>query len=64
MSNPVSTCCGAETEIMSYHVFKVQGGEIMDTGYKCLNCGAKFHIWSDPKTNKLAPEVANKENKE
>ena len=58
MTDPIiSTCCGAATEIMSYHVFKMQGGEIIDTSYKCLNCGHKFHIWSDSKTNKLAPEI-------
>jgi C4-type Zn-finger protein len=62
MSEPViSTCCGAETEVISYHVAKVHAGEILDTGYKCLKCGHKFHIWSDSKTNKLAPELTNRE---
>jgi hypothetical protein len=58
MSEPIiSICCAAATEVISYHVFKMQGGEIIDTSYRCLSCGHKFHIWSDSKTNKIAPEI-------
>jgi hypothetical protein len=58
MSEPIiSTCCGAETEMISYHIMKLAGSEIMDTGYRCLNCGHKFYIRTTDKTNKLAPEI-------
>ena len=54
----ISICCGAATETISYHIQKmVTGGEIIDTGYKCLNCGHVFHIWTTDKNNKLAPEL-------
>jgi tRNA(Arg) A34 adenosine deaminase TadA len=54
----ISICCGAVSEIVSYHIQKVvPGNEITDTGYKCLNCGHVFHIWTSDKNNKLAPEI-------
>ena len=59
MSEPIiSACCSVPSEVISYHIQRLtSGGEIIDTGYKCLNCGHVFHIWTNDKNNKLAPEV-------
>ncbi|MFA5379574.1 MAG: hypothetical protein WC455_27700 [Dehalococcoidia bacterium] len=58
MTHPVlSECCNAATEMISYHIMKLAGSEIMDTGYRCLNCGHKFYIRTTDKTNKLAPGI-------
>jgi DNA-directed RNA polymerase subunit RPC12/RpoP len=61
MSEPIiSICCAVPAEIISYHVFKMDCGaeEIIDTSYRCPNCGHVFHIWSD---GKLAPEEKNEQ---
>lgn len=53
-----SLCCNSECDIASKQIVKSTLGlqDIEDVGWRCLQCGHKFHVW-----NKVADVKDEKE---
>jgi len=53
-----STCCGSEAELISKRHIMIGDIDADETGYRCLNCGHKFYVWTKRNENKLEVHYA------